>query len=110
MKKPDGIGKVGNPRCGDIMEVGIKVSKNKNGVKMLKDIKFRTFGCVAAIANSSVMTTLAKGKPLEEAKKITQKDILKKLGQMPSAKIHCSALADSALRKAIENYEEKNGK
>lgn len=104
MKNPDGIGRVGNPKCGDVMEVAIKVSNNK-----IKDIKFRTFGCVAAIANSSAMTTIAKGMKLSDAKKITQTDILKKLGKksMPAVKIHCSSLADLALKKAIEDFEKK---
>jgi nitrogen fixation NifU-like protein len=105
MKNPDGIGRVGNPKCGDVMEVAIKIKNNK-----IKEIKFKTFGCVAAIANSSVLTEIVKGMDLEKAKKITQKDILKKLGQMPQTKIHCSMLADQALKKAIKNYEEKYGK
>ncbi len=108
IKNPDGVGEVGNPKCGDVMRITISVVI-KNGVEYLKDVKFKTFGCVTAIANSSVLTTLAKGKSLEEAKKITSKDILNELGEVPKIKIHCSILAHEALKKAIEDYE-KNGK
>lgn len=109
IKNPDGIGEVGNPRCGDVMKITIKVQKKKEE-KYIKDIKFKTFGCVTAIANSSVLTTLAKGKTLNEAKKISSKDILAELGEVPKIKAHCSILAHEALKKAIENYEKKNGK
>jgi len=103
IKNPDGIGEVGNIRCGDIMHLEIKVEKNK-----IKDIGFRTFGCAAAIASSDVVCELAKGKTLEEAEKITKDDIVKKLGGMPPIKIHCSVLGIEALKKAIENYKKKN--
>ena len=112
IEKPDGVGQVGNPKCGDVMKVTIKVEKKKDK-EYIKDIKFKTFGCVTAIANSSVLTTMAKGKTLEEAEKITHKDILKVLGEVPKIKIHCSCLADEALKKAIEDYKKrrsKNGK
>ncbi|MFA5174386.1 MAG: Fe-S cluster assembly scaffold protein NifU [Candidatus Pacearchaeota archaeon] len=102
MKNPDAIGEVGNPRCGDIMKVFLKIDENK-----IKDIKFQTMGCIAAIATSSMTTELAKGKTLEEAKKITNKDVAKALGDLPPIKMHCSNLAADALRKAIENYEGK---
>ncbi|MBU1129332.1 MAG: iron-sulfur cluster assembly scaffold protein [Nanoarchaeota archaeon] len=104
MKNPDGVGKVGNPVCGDIMEVFIKV-KNKK----ISDIKFQTFGCVAAIASSSMITELAKGKTIEQAKKLNYKEISKNLKNLPSLKLHCSAMAIQALKKAIEDFE-KNGK
>lgn len=107
MKNPDGVGKVGNPRCGDIMEVYIKIDK-KTG--KIKDIKFQTFGCAAAIATSSIITQIAKGKTLENAKKIKYKDVVEELGGLPAIKVHCSHLAQEALKRAIENYEEKNGK
>ena len=114
MKKPDGIGKVGNPVCGDVMWVYIKVGKlarpkggKKRGKKFIKDIKFETFGCVAAIATSSVLTDLVKGKTLEEAKKIDNNKIVKSLGGLPSIKIHCSLLAAKALDLAIKDYEKK---
>lgn len=99
IKNPDGVGKVGNPVCGDVMWVYLKVEKNK-----IKDIKFQTFGCAAAIATSSMITELAKGKTLQEAKKIEMKDVAEALGGLPPLKIHCSDLAIKALRKAIENY------
>ena len=105
MKNPDGVGKVGNPVCGDIMQVQIKVKDGK-----IKDIKFKTFGCAAAIATSSMITQLAKGKTLEQAKKITNKDIAKSLKGLPPIKMHCSNLASDALKKAIEDYEGKHHK
>ncbi len=106
IENPDGIGQVGNPTCGDVMKVTIKVAK-KNGEEIIKDIKFKTFGCVTAIANSSVLTTLVKGKTLKEAEKVGRKELLRELGEVPKIKIHCSCLADEALKKAIENYKKK---
>jgi len=105
MKNPDGVGKVGNPVCGDVMQVQIKVENNK-----IQNIKFKTFGCAAAIATSSMITQLAKGKTLEQARKITREDVAKSLKGLPPIKMHCSNLASDALKKAIEDYEEKNGK
>jgi len=107
IKNPDGIGKVGNPVCGDIMWIYIKVEKNKKGEEIIKDIKFKTFGCAAAIATSSAMSQLAKGKKLKDAKKITRKSIVTSLKGLPKLKVHCSNLAISALRKSIEDYEKK---
>lgn len=106
IKNADGIGKVGNPSCGDIMWVYIKVAKNKEGKEFLKGIKFKTFGCAAAIATSSMITQMAKGKTLEEAEKITRKDVAESLGGLPPVKMHCSNLASDALRKAILDYRE----
>ena len=103
----DGIGKVGNPKCGDLMWVSIKVDKNDNGEEVISDIKVKTFGCAAAIATSSMITELAKGKTLEQAKKITNKDVAKSLGDLPQLKMHCSNLAADALKKAIGGYEGK---
>jgi len=102
LKSPDAVGEVGNLRCGDIMRLKIKISDNK-----IKDIGFQTFGCPAAVASSDVTCELAKGKTLEQAKKLTKDDIIKKLGGMPSIKIHCSVLGIQALKKAIEDYERK---
>lgn len=103
IKNPDGIGEQGNMKCGDVMRVFIKVKNNK-----LVDVKFKTFGCVAAIASSDVLCKLAKGKTLAEAKKITNQDIVKELGgTMPQEKLHCSVLGMQTLRKAIEDYEKK---
>lgn len=98
----DGIGLVGNPICGDTMEVTIKVNNGK-----VMDIKFRTFGCASAIATSSMMTVLAKGKSLEEALKITRDDIAEALEGLPPHKLHCSNLASDALHLAIEDYLNK---
>jgi len=102
IKDANGIGQVGNSSCGDIMKVYIKVEKNK-----IKDIKFNTLGCVAAIASSDVACEIAKGKTIKEAKKITDKDILKKVGGLPQIKHHCSLLGTQALKKAISDYESK---
>lgn len=107
IKNADGIGKVGNPTCGDIMWVYIKVSKDKSGKEKIKDIKFKTFGCAAAIATSSKITELAQGKDLKEAENITYESVVKSLGGLPSIKVHCSHLAQKALRKAIEDYRKK---
>ena len=92
----DGVGTVGNPSCGDVLKVMLKVDGDK-----IEDVKFQTFGCAAAIASSSMMTTLVKGKKISEAKKITNKDVAAALGQLPPIKVHCSNLAADALQKAI---------
>ena len=102
MKNPDGIGKVGNPVCGDVMWVYIKVKNNK-----ISNIKFQTLGCGAAIATSSMITDLAKGKSLSEAMKITRDDVAENLEGLPPIKMHCSNLASDALRAAIEDYKKK---
>ncbi len=107
IKNPDAIGKVGNPVCGDIIEIYIKVDKSKKGEKIIKDIKFKTFGCAAAIATSSMITEIAKGKTLDKVKKITNKEVANSLDGLPQIKMHCSNLASDALKKAIENYEKK---
>ena len=110
MKNPDGLGKVGNPVCGDVMWLYIKVAKNRKGEEVVKDIKFETFGCVAAISTSSIITDLAKGKTLKEAMAIKKGKIIDSLGGLPPTKIHCSVLAVDALTEAIYNYLSKNGK
>lgn len=107
IKNPDGVATVGNPVCGDIMKFYIKIGKNKNSEEYIKDVKFQTLGCGAAIATSSMITTLVKGKPLKEAEKISKNAIVKALGGLPPVKIHCSVLADEGLKKAIENYRSK---
>ncbi|MBD3247085.1 iron-sulfur cluster assembly scaffold protein [Candidatus Pacearchaeota archaeon] len=110
LKNPSGIGEVGNIRCGDIMHLEIKVDeKGKGQSKKIKDIGFKTFGCPSAIAASDVVCDIAKGKTLKQAKKITKDQVLKKLKGLPTAKIHCSVLGIDALKKAIKDYEEKNG-
>ena len=107
IKDADGIGKVGNPICGDLMWIYIKVSKDANGVERLSDIKFKTFGCGAAIATSSMITELARGKTLEEAMKITREDVATSLDGLPPIKMHCSNLASDGLKAAIEDYLRK---
>jgi nitrogen fixation NifU-like protein len=100
----DGVGTVGNPVCGDMMSVYIKVEDEK-----ITDIKFRTFGCGAAIATTSMTTELAKGKTLDEAMEITRQDVADELGGLPPVKMHCSNLAADALHEAIEDYRKKKG-
>jgi nitrogen fixation NifU-like protein len=107
MKNPDGVGTVGNPRCGDIMKIFIRVGKRKDGKEILKDIKVQTFGCVAAIATSSMITDLAMGKTLDEAMRISNRDIASALKGLPPIKLHCSVLSADALHKAIEDYRKK---
>jgi len=107
MKDADAVGEVGNPVCGDLMYIYIKVGK-ENGKEIIKDISFQTFGCAAAIATSSMITELAKGKTLDEAIKITRKDVADALDGLPPIKMHCSNLAADGLRTAIENYRKKH--
>lgn len=102
IKNADGIGEVGNPVCGDMMTFYIKVKDNK-----IDDVKFKTFGCGAAIAVSSMVSEMAKGETLDEALKISNKNVAKELGGLPKNKLHCSNLGADALHKAIENYKEK---
>ncbi|PIS14140.1 iron-sulfur cluster assembly scaffold protein [Candidatus Shapirobacteria bacterium CG09_land_8_20_14_0_10_47_13] len=106
IKDADGVATVGNPTCGDIMRFFIKIEK-KDGQEYLKDIKFQTLGCGAAIATSSMITVLAKGKTLAEAEKISQQGLADAVGGLPPVKMHCSVLAADALKQAIENYRRK---
>jgi len=105
IENPDGIGHVGNPICGDIMELYIKVKDN-----IIVDAKFKTFGCGAAIATSSMVTELVKGETIEQALKISNKTVAEALDGLPPVKVHCSMLAEDALKLAIEDYlkKEKN--
>lgn len=103
LARPDGVGRVGNPKCGDVMWLYIKVKNNR-----IADIKFETFGCVAAISTSSMVTDLAKGKTSEQALAITKDDIVKGLGGLPTIKLHCSLLAVDALHEAIYDYLRKH--
>ena len=100
----DGVGTVGNPVCGDMMSIYIKVEDDR-----IADVKFRTFGCGAAIATTSMTTELAKGKTLDEAMEITRQDVADELGGLPPVKMHCSNLAADALHEAIKDYKEKKG-
>lgn len=108
VKNADGIGKAGNIICGDVMAIYIKVAKNKKNEEYIKEISFETFGCVAAIATSSMITELAKNKTLKQALQITKKDIISKLNGLPKTKIHCSLLSTDALFEAIYDYYSKN--
>jgi nitrogen fixation NifU-like protein len=105
MPHPDAEGKAGNPVCGDVMVIQLKVKNDR-----ISDIKFRTFGCAAAIATSSMITELAKGKTIEAARKISRGDVSESLGGLPPIKEHCSNLAADALGKAIDDYLKKKGK
>lgn len=100
--KPDGVGTVGDPSCGDHLRIYICVKDN-----CISEIKFEIFGCPAAIATSSVLTELAKGKNIEEALKITDDDVIRALGGLPGPKVHCSNLGANALHQAIENYKKR---
>lgn len=102
----DGVGEVGNPVCGDMMTFYIKVGEDGR----LEDVKFKTFGCGAAIAVSSMVSEMAKGKTVEEALKITRDDVAKELGGLPKQKMHCSNLGADALHKAIEDYLDRKGR
>jgi nitrogen fixation protein NifU and related proteins len=105
IKDADGVGEVGNPRCGDIMKMFIKVKDD-----VIEDIKFLTFGCGAAVATSSMVTELIKGKTLDKALEITNREVAEALDGLPPLKMHCSNLAEQAVKKAIEDYREKNEK
>lgn len=102
IENPSGVGKVGNPVCGDIMELFIKVENN-----IITDAKFRTFGCGAAIATSSMVTEMVKGKTLDEALKISNQAVAEALDGLPPVKMHCSVLAEDALKAAIDDYLKK---
>ena len=103
--KKDGVGEVQNPVCGDTTFIYLDVEND-----IIKDIKFKTYGCAAAIASSSILTEMVKGMTLEEAKKITKQQIVDALGGLPEPKVHCSLLATDALKAAIDDYEKKNKK
>ncbi|UCC18289.1 MAG: Fe-S cluster assembly scaffold protein NifU [Promethearchaeota archaeon] len=106
IENPDGYGKVGNPVCGDLMEIFIKVGKNDKGEDIIDDIKFRTFGCGSAVSTSSMVTEMAKGMTLDDAYNITRSDVADELDGLPPIKMHCSNLAADALKAAINNYRE----
>ena len=102
----NGVGEVGNAKCGDVMKIYLDVDENE----VIRDVKFETFGCAAAIATSSMATEMAKGKTLKEALEITNKDVADALGGLPPEKLHCSLLAQEALQAAVDNYNQrKNG-
>ncbi len=105
IKNPDGYAEKGNPACGDVVSLTIKVEKDR-----IKDIKFQSYGCASNIATASVLTEMAKGKDLKDAEKISWKDVMEELGGLPSQKIHCSVLAVETLKEAIKDYKEKNNR
>lgn len=105
IKDADAVGELGNPACGDVMKIYLKIKDDK-----IEDIKFETLGCAAAIAVSSIMTEMVKGKTLEEAKKIKKDEVVQELGGLPQIKVHCSALGIDALKKAIDKYQELKNK
>ena len=100
----DGVGEVGNAKCGDIMKMYLKIKDDK-----IEDVKFETFGCGSAIASSSMATEMIKGKTLEEATAVTNKQVVEALGGLPAHKLHCSVLAEEAIKSAIKNYYDRNG-
>jgi nitrogen fixation NifU-like protein len=101
---PDGLGEAGNPKCGDIMKIYLKVKDN-----VIEDVKFKTFGCASAIASSSMATELIKGKTVDEAWELTNTAVAEALDGLPPIKMHCSVLAEEAIHKAINDYREKHG-
>ncbi|MFH0922809.1 MAG: Fe-S cluster assembly scaffold protein NifU [Candidatus Micrarchaeota archaeon] len=105
IENPDGVGKVGNPVCGDLMLLTIKVEDDK-----IVDVRFKTFGCASAIATTSMITEMAKGKTIDEALKLTRNDVAQELDGLPAIKMHCSNLAADALHEAIFDYLKKKGK
>ena len=102
IENPDGIGTVGNASCGDIMQISLRIEND-----VIVDAKFKTFGCAAAIATSSTATEMIKGMTVEEALKVTNKKVIECLGGLPTQKIHCSVLAEEAIKKAIDDYKSK---
>ena len=104
IENPDGVGEVGNAKCGDIMKIYLKVKDD-----CIDDVKFETFGCGSAIASSSMATEMIKGKPLKDALKITNKAVVEALDGLPAHKVHCSVLAEEAIKAAIEDYCTKHG-
>ena len=104
IENADGVGEVGNAKCGDIMKMYLKIESG-----IIKDVKFKTFGCGAAIATSSAATEIVKGKTIEEALKLTNKAVLESLGGLPPVKVHCSVLAEQAIKAAISDYYTKKG-
>ena len=104
IENADGIGEVGNAKCGDIMKIYLKIEN-----EIITDVKFETFGCGSAIASSSMATELIKGKPVSEALALTNKAVVEALDGLPAHKLHCSVLAEEAIKKALQDYYEKNG-
>lgn len=108
MDNADGIGEVGNAKCGDIMKIFLKIDK-VDGVETITDVKFSTFGCGSAIASSSMATEMIKGKPLSSALELTNKAVVEALDGLPAHKLHCSVLAEEAVKAAVKDYYDRNG-
>lgn len=104
IENPDGVGEVGNAKCGDIMKIYLKIEND-----IIEDVKFETFGCGSAIASSSMATEMIKGKPVSEAMKLTNKAVAEALDGLPAHKLHCSVLAEEAIQKALRDYYDRNG-
>ena len=104
IENADGVGEVGNAKCGDIMKIYLKIEND-----IITDVKLKTFGCASAIATSSIATELIKGKPVSDALELTNKAVVEALGGLPAVKIHCSVLAEEAVKAAIKDYYDKNG-
>ncbi|MDR1740424.1 MAG: Fe-S cluster assembly scaffold protein NifU [Synergistaceae bacterium] len=109
IENPDGVGEAGNPQCGDIMKIYLRVGKNADGVPVIDDVKFKTFGCASAIASSSMATEMIKGKTVEEAWAMTNVAVAEALDGLPPIKMHCSVLAEEAIHNAINDYRVKHG-
>ena len=104
IENPDGVGQVGNAKCGDIMKMYLKIRNDR-----IEDVKFETFGCGSAIASSSMATEMIKGKSIEDALALTNKEVVDALGGLPAHKLHCSVLAEEAVKSAVKNYYDRNG-
>ena len=104
MENADGVGEVGNAKCGDIMKMYLKIKDN-----VIEDVKFETFGCGSAIASSSIATEMIKGKTIDEALAVTNKQVVDALGGLPAHKLHCSVLAEEAIKSAVKDYYDRNG-
>ena len=105
IENADGVGEVGNARCGDIMKIYLKI----NDDQIIEDVKFNTFGCASAIASSSMATELIKGQPVSKALELTNKAVVEALDGLPTVKVHCSVLAEEAVKMAVKDYYDKNG-
>ena len=104
LEHPDGVGEVGNAKCGDIMKMYLKIKDN-----VIEDVKFETFGCGSAIASSSIATEMIMGKTIDEALAVTNKQVVDALGGLPAHKLHCSVLAEEAIKSAVKDYYDRNG-
>ena len=104
IENPDGVGEVGNAKCGDIMKIYLKIDDN-----VISDVKFETFGCGSAIASSSMATEMIKGMTIEDALNVTNKQVVEALGGLPPHKLHCSVLAEEAVKSAVKDYYDRNG-